>query len=83
MYRCLVSENYHCNFELSRPFDVRRVKEKGGSVVVIVMKAKIICCQKPLGFISRYVEVWSPGKMHIAMLDKFFEFRKHINHLTA
>lgn len=46
-------------------------------------KAKIICCQKPLGFISRYVEAWSTGKMHVAMLDKFFEFCKYINHLTT
>jgi len=26
MYRCLVDENYYCNFELGTPFNVRRRK---------------------------------------------------------
>lgn len=43
------------------------------SVVVAVMKAKIIYQQKPLGFIFRYAEARSTGKMHFVMLVKFFE----------
>lgn len=43
------------------------------SVVVIAMKAKIICQQTPLCFNLRYTEALSTGKMHFAMLVKFFE----------
>lgn len=49
------------------------------SVVVIVMKARIVYQQKPLGFIFRCAEAWSTGKMHFAMLVKLFELYKQTN----